>query len=286
MFAKRLPIQAAKLTLDSRKVYTIFQSRPKVNKSFTIIFVPTLYEVKPFIKTFGIIEKIKDDSLIIYIARHGDSLIVVSGTGATNIKRAFERVKARYAIKEVFLTGIAGALNEELNVGDLFIPKNIRRAFYKNFGWKLDLEYLSQKESQNDLVFDCDKLSKIIKVNSSSGDMVTADRFVEEKGKKGELNKIASAIAVDMEGFELGRLCQSNNIPFKCLKVISDDSMEDIDKDLSILFNRMGGIEFMGIVKYLIKGPSKIRYFIKIFRNSRKIYRSLFQLASFMKDAC
>ena len=122
-------------------------------------------------------------------------MLVCGGIGADAARRAAEAVIALYGPGLVLSVGFAGAVDSELNVGEIFAPSRV-----------IDVRDGSSVETG---------IGRGVLVS------VAAIADVEQKAKLAESYR---AQAVDMEAAAVARGAQARGVRFMAMKVISDES--------------------------------------------------------------
>ena len=86
------------------------------------------------------------------------------------------------------------------------------------------------------------------------GRVLTVSELVSDSREKKRLGEQYQAVAVDMESAAAARLCQEHNVPFACLRVISDDQHTSLSPHLvrllcggSVSVPRLDGDDNCGI---------------------------------------
>ena len=147
-------------------------------------------------------------------ATHGDTevLFAANGPGRDNALRALHRVDQHAAVGAIVSTGFAGGLSPDLCVGDVFLAQSVLE-------FRTGVEYsVRLPECAN---------------TAPSGCLLTVDYVVQDSAAKADLHK-RGAHAVDMEAAALAGFAQSRQMPFYCIRAISDDARTSFDVD----FNR------------------------------------------------
>lgn len=129
---------------------------------------------------------------------------LLTGVGISNAKWELEKQIQENQYDFILNVGTAGSLEDNLKVGDIFIPDEI--------------EYFS-KEKKHTINLE----QKIkLKPDWQTGVLVSSDDDIIKPEDKKELKSQTGAKAVDMEAYAIAKICEKENIPFLCLKVISD----------------------------------------------------------------
>ena len=161
--------------------------------------------------------------------------VVVSGIGKANAAAATARLIAEFRPEEVVVIGLAGALNDDLRVGDIVIADQVVQ-------YDFDLRPLERQLGQlpgragpylecypcatdrwvnvaNDLCRSDGSIGRKVVV----GSVATGDRIVSDRDLKGSIvTNFPKAICVEMESAAVGQICDSSEVPFSVVRVISD----------------------------------------------------------------
>lgn len=168
--------------------------------------------------------------------QRGDLSIACCGPGKVNASRVTESIVSHLAPELVVSAGLAGALSEELNIGDVVIGTNViyhdtvcltdagpklrgLRAFRRGRMVKvrrLKCDDLILAESKK-LAEAPGALQKII-----FGRIATGDQMVVSLEARRHIQKTYDAIAVDMESAAVAQVCFVHRVRFASVRVISD----------------------------------------------------------------
>jgi nucleoside phosphorylase len=110
-------------------------------------------------------------------------------------------------------TGFAGALNDELQVGDFLLAKNFST---------VDLN---------------ENRSSFSRLPIHMVDLFTAPRLSESSDERGEIARTSGAAAVDMETEFIARACAEHAIPLLSLRVITDTPGVPFPAPAHVLFD-------------------------------------------------
>ena len=176
-----------------------------------------------------------------------------------------------YSPSEIIFTGVAGALDSSLNIGDIVIGKNLYQhdmnasPFYQKFHIPiLDLKSVSTKDTQD--LFNA--TSKFIKNyndyidKSESGnfeitnpkviisDIASGDQFISSKAKINEIkNDLPSVACVEMEGAAVAQVCYEYEVPFSIFRIISDKADDTAHIDFERFVNNIASNYALGILE-------------------------------------
>lgn len=180
-----------------------------------------------------------------------------------------------FNLDEIIFTGVAGAIQPQLNIGDVVIGKNLyqhdidARPFYNKFEIpilkKLFVEtadsnklktatsnfinsYASYIEPKEAFEFNITK-PKVIE-----GDIACGDQFISSKEKINTLNiEIPSAVCCEMEGASVAQVCFEYSIPFSIIRIISDEANDNANIDFPRFANTIASNYALGILKNYLK---------------------------------
>ncbi len=152
-------------------------------------------------------------------------LLVRSGVGKVNSARTTQILIDKFCLDYIINLGSAGALNDNLNIGDIVIGERLVQHDFDVTAFGRDKGYIPDTgkffESNSKLVekYKNAQISnqKVITGTISSGDIFCTDTAMKEKIKKN-----FDADCVEMEGASIAQVCSLNNIPFIVIRSISD----------------------------------------------------------------
>lgn len=153
-------------------------------------------EAQTFIKEMDL--ELKNESMAFYHNKSKSHGLLISGEGLFEVMAKLPFIIASYNINSIINLGVAGALNQKLQLGEVFPIRTI-------------YSFLETKPQFKSYTTSLDKAEL---------DCISAiDRVIDTK-----LSEILSNFAdiVDREAWSIGRVCKTHKIPFKCFKLISD----------------------------------------------------------------
>ena len=176
-----------------------------------------------------------------------------------------------FNVDEIIFTGVAGAINNGLNIGDVVIGKNLYQhdlnasPFYKKFEIPiLKKEFLETKNATKLI----DATTNFINtyntyINKEEaiafditapkiffGDIASGDKFIKSLKKIKKLNKaLPTAVCVEMEGAAVAQICYEYDIPFSIIRIISDKANDNATIDFSRFANSIASYYALGILK-------------------------------------
>jgi len=137
-------------------------------------------------------------------------LLAAHGSGRANAALVVENVCRRLPVRAVISTGWCGGLDPALVVGQIVVADRV-----------LSLEPPAEFSAQP------------AGGGAPAGPVLTVDRFVQTAAEKAALRS-TGAVAVEMEAAGVAAEAQKRNLPFFCVRVVSDAAGESLEMD----FNR------------------------------------------------
>ena len=160
----------------------------------------------------------------------GKKVVVVrSGIGKVNAGMCTQILADIYGAEAVINTGIAGSLNNDVNIGDIVLSTDVLHHDMDavGFGYKK-----GQIPQMKEFSFPADeKLRKLAmevcrevnpEINVFEGRICSGDQFISDKGVKDAIVSEFGGFAVEMEGAAIGQAAYLNGIPFLVVRAISD----------------------------------------------------------------
>lgn len=182
-------------------------------------------------------EEIKfEDSVVVsgmtfYMSHINDKNIVFvkCGVGKINAAICTELLIDRFKVDCVINTGVAGALNNDLDIGDIVISKSavMHDMDVTGLGYKIGqtpgLDVV-EFEANNDLVKCIENVIDKLNLNIKYivGGVASGDQFVSSKIDKERILKYFDVDCVEMEGASIAQVCYINSIPFVIIRSMSD----------------------------------------------------------------
>jgi len=184
-------------------------------------------------------------------------IIVKSGAGKVNAAACTQILIDKFKISQAIFTGVAGALNPELEIGDIVISKDSIQhdvdstalGFEKGQILFSNLKIFKAEEKLADLAY---KISTKLGLKTIKGRILTGDQFITDKEKSKSLFKEFQGECVDMESAALAHVCTLNKIPHLIIRSISDKADHSATIDFKEFCKKAAKNSFT-IVKELVK---------------------------------
>ncbi|PAB58854.1 5'-methylthioadenosine/adenosylhomocysteine nucleosidase [Anaeromicrobium sediminis] len=157
-----------------------------------------------------------------------DVVLVRCGIGKVNAAICTQILISNFKVDTIINTGVAGAVDSELNIGDVVISKDVLEHDFDvtNFGgYKL-----GQIPRMDTWIFGADeklieaatKARNDMEYKTKVGRVLSGDVFVACKDKKAFLWNEFGGLCTEMEGASIGHTCHVNKVPFLVIRSISD----------------------------------------------------------------
>ncbi len=198
-------------------------------------------------------------------------VIVFSRWGKTAAATTATQLINDYPLDEIIFTGVAGAINSSLNIGDIVIGKNLFQhdmdasPFYKQFYIPiLNVKYFSTTSSKkllnttNSFLGDYNKYIKNKEAENFNitnpkvviGDIASGDQFISDSEKIKELNQLLPTVTcVEMEGVAVAQVCYEYKIPFSIIRIISDKANDSAEIDFDRFVKSIASNYALGILE-------------------------------------
>jgi adenosylhomocysteine/aminodeoxyfutalosine nucleosidase len=194
-------------------------------------------EIEPLLAFVKEYESIEYANNIFYKAAYkGHTLyIVYSKIGKVNATLTATTLIEKFGVQKVIFSGVAGAVNESLKVGDLVLATKLVQhdvditAFGHPFGFIPESgDYVDADAVLNAIA---QKVADEMGLKLLPGIIATGDQFVADEKKKNWVRETYNADALEMEGAAVAYVCATFGIPFCVLRAISDAA--DMDAGFS-----------------------------------------------------
>ncbi len=159
----------------------------------------------------------------------GRSVVVCkSGVGKVNAAVCTQVLIDRYKVESVIFTGVAGALDPELDIGDIVISRSCMQH---------DMDVSPLGFARGDIpyqeVSDFPSDGKLIRLAEQAGERVfpgrcrvgkvlSGDQFIADRARVQDLHAAFGGSCVEMEGASVAQVCHMNEVPHVVIRGMSD----------------------------------------------------------------
>ncbi|NDL66355.1 5'-methylthioadenosine/adenosylhomocysteine nucleosidase [Anaerotalea alkaliphila] len=156
-------------------------------------------------------------------------VLVKGGVGKVNAAVCTQILIDCFYVEAIINTGVAGALNGKLEIGDVVISKDTLQHDVDATGFGYALGEIPRMETS---IFPADE--HLVKIALQAADrlpvrtsvyverIVSGDQFISDPVKKEMLEQTFQGFCTEMEGAAVAQVCHLNKIPFVILRSISD----------------------------------------------------------------
>lgn len=186
-------------------------------------------------------------------------VVFKSGVGKVNASMSTTMAIENFQANKIIFTGVAGAVENKLNIGDIVISQNLVQHDYDTtaFGRKKGLVPGSKDglfTADSELVKSAKNASEKVLKNQKIylGTIATGDQFIADKNKVVQLREEFGAWAVEMEGAAVAHVANLYQIPVVVIRSISDKA--DGSAHMNFFeFEKMAADNSVKIVKEMLK---------------------------------
>jgi nucleoside phosphorylase len=139
--------------------------------------------------------------------------VLHTGVGEKVCRQRIEKFLQDQQFGFLISAGFAGALNDELHVGDLLLAKNFST---------IDLN---------------ERISFFSSLPIHMADLLTVSALVDSSDERNRIARASGAAAVDMETEFIARACAEYGVPLLSLRVITDTPREPFPAPAKVLFD-------------------------------------------------
>ncbi|UOE93469.1 5'-methylthioadenosine/adenosylhomocysteine nucleosidase [Alkalihalobacillus sp. LMS39] len=155
-------------------------------------------------------------------------VVCKSGVGKVNASITTQLLIDKFSVQEILFTGVAGALDPSLQIGDIVIstsaiqhdidasPLGFKKGEVPMFHRSSDFEAASH------LIGLASEASKNMNRKVVQGRIASGDQFIADERKVKEIYQQFNAVCVEMEGAAVAHVATVNDVPFIIIRSISD----------------------------------------------------------------
>lgn len=187
-----------------------------------------------------------------------DVVVCKCGVGKVNAAVCAQLLIEKFLIDEIIFTGVAGALDPELNIGDIVISEDCMQH-------DIDASALGFAKGtipyQRESLFKADQ--SLVEKAKAAGQMVpghkivvgrilSGDQFIADRTKVEELHRSFNGTCTEMEGAAVAQVCVMNDIPFVIIRSMSDRADGSASVNFAE-FTKLAAKQSLQIVEHILK---------------------------------
>lgn len=157
--------------------------------------------------------------------KNNNYILVQCGVGKVNAARTTQILTDNFNLQYIINVGVAGGLNNNLQIGDIVIGKNLVQHDFDITAFGHEKGYITDTgkifKSDETLVTKFEKIN-IDDTKIITGTIASGDIFVQDIKMKEKIYKKFNCDCVEMEGAAIGQVCFLNKLPFIVIRAISD----------------------------------------------------------------
>src|SRR5882724_4019372 len=185
------------------------------------------------------------------------AVLVANGPGPKLAGQAVEIAKGCQKLSGLVSTGFCGALDPAIQPLDIFIPTEIL------------MEGLQNRDRPGASVHPI--TSKRL---YQAGSLISQDRVASTIAEKSELRKNGAG-AIEMEAAAVYEKAQQYNLPFYCIRVVTDTANESFPLDFNKLRDAAGRFSIAKILSAAIRRPTVFPALMKLNKRSKDAAQAL-----------
>lgn len=165
-------------------------------------------------------------------------VIVRSGISKVNAAVCTQILVDDFQICRVINTGIAGSLQNKIDIGDIVISRDALQHDVDATGFGYELGVIPRMETSTFIADEklvalakevCER--EIPDITAHIGRVVTGDQFISDKKIKDRIESNFHGYCTEMEGASIAQVAHLNNLPFVILRAISDKADDSASVD-------------------------------------------------------
>ncbi|TDX46467.1 5'-methylthioadenosine/adenosylhomocysteine nucleosidase [Orenia marismortui] len=174
-------------------------------------------------------------------------VLVRSGIGKVNAAVCTQILIDDFAVDQIIFTGVAGAVDPVLDVGDIVISSEVAQhdvdvtGFGREYGEVpgLDRVFFGAEEKLVNLAKVAgEKITAKEDIKVLIGRVLSGDQFIADREKVAWLESTFGGYCTEMEGAAVGQVCFLNSKPFVIIRSMSDKA----DGEANISFDEFAKI--------------------------------------------
>jgi adenosylhomocysteine/aminodeoxyfutalosine nucleosidase len=205
-------------------------------------------EIEPLLKKVSNVKEITFANNKYYEATYQGKELVIA---YSKIGKVFSSLTATTLIEKfgcgmLLFSGVAGAINPSLAIGDLVIAKQLCQhdldlsPFGHPYGFVPEGAVMIESDAK--LLEVAKSVGNKLDIKLHEGTIATGDQFVANPQRKEWIANTFKADALEMEGGSVAVVCDALDIPFFILRAISDSADDNADMDFDAFLEKSAKI--------------------------------------------
>jgi adenosylhomocysteine nucleosidase len=206
-------------------------------------------------------------------------VVVFSRWGKVAAATTATHLIAEFGVGEILFTGVAGAAQPKLKVGDVVVGRRFwqhdmdarpllprheipllgRSSFASDERRRKELLQAAAAFLRDDLPTAASEITRaafhLRSPRAVVGDIASGDKFFAGRADRADLlHRLPTIAAVDMESAAVAQVCHEYGVPFTVVRTISDDADESAAHDFPRFLTQVASAYSHGILKRLFGG--------------------------------
>ena len=243
------------------------------------IISPMKEEIALLVELLDNVQEEKQRNITFYKGERNNHTCIVAWAadwGKVAISAVTQCMLDRYEIDHVILTGVAGAINEKLNVGDIIICTDTLQHDFQVAQGIIDMSVNTFEVSvRGKKIFQTDeKMRQLLHKAATEfvekdhpshqsfqelgkpvityGRVLSGDQVISDDKLSAYLRKELDGDCVEMEGAAVAQVCEINDIPFSIFRIVSDKADHSMHIDFPGFVKNFGAFYTSNIVVKLL----------------------------------
>ncbi len=197
-------------------------------------------------------------------------LLVKTGMGRQRAEAAIRFVMEQHPIDVLISFGFAGALTDDLDVGDTVLPSVVQVVRDENPEESAEESY----PIENRLFEQATNALMDAGIRVQAGVLVTAEQPVFSPDDKRRLGSDHHADIVDMETFWIAQIVSHAHVPLIALRAVSD-TVQDAMLPFDRMMSDQGRWKWRQTTAFFLCRPWRLALPLRLYANARRAARSL-----------
>lgn len=182
------------------------------------------------------------------------AVLVANGPGPKLAGEAVDIAKGREQLAGIVSTGFCGALDPALNLSDIFIAHDILTHPTSHTSEHNDTKPSRDREGAPIDTLACARGS-VTDRKYQTGLLISIDHVAVTSAEKSELHQ-SGARAIEMEAAGVSAKAQQYNLPFYCIRVVTDTAGENLPLDFNEMRDANGRFSRSKIIWAALRRPA------------------------------
>ena len=186
-------------------------------------------------------------------------VVVKSGVGKVNAGCCVQILADCYGVTHIINTGVAGSLNNDINIGDIVVSTSAR---YHDVDATVFGYQMGEVPQMGIADFPADPMMRSAAVQAVraaapevqvfEGEVISGDQFISTHEKKEQLMRDFHGFCSEMEGAAIAQASYLNHIPFVIIRAISDKADESVTESYD-KFEGKAAVHCAHITEYMVE---------------------------------